>query len=94
MSKMTMTLHEFYHNSLTNRGLWPEEADAIMGEFKSSPLATALADRWNEDAAGYPMAVHAGISMNLDAVALKWIEKNAPKHWAKPMFLMDRPRND
>ena len=82
-----MTFREWAIDYLTQRGLWPAEAQEV------SQVATGRDDgmrgRWDDTIDGYPAQMLAVIALGLNHEALKWIDAYAPKHFARPMFTPD-----
>ena len=72
------------HKMMTDRGLWPKEADAVLESLKvSNPaLAECLHKQWEE----YPLVLHTTAWMVVKGAVVDYIDKNKPLHWARPMF--------
>lgn len=69
---------------LTERGLWEHEATAILEAVKVVHEKTGI--RWRSAADGYPPTVLSVLLLTAGAEAVKWIDENAPKHWARAVF--------
>ena len=80
-----MTWREWMQKYLTDSGLWPEEALAVVNEYVDGNAAMQpIADRGHD---GYPPQMNAVVALGLHATAVRWIDANKPQHWARPMFL-------
>ncbi|KKN55689.1 hypothetical protein LCGC14_0579910 [marine sediment metagenome] len=79
-----MTTQEYIEDYLVNCMLFPEQAKQIVEAFKLRPEAQSI--RWDTPIDGYPTVFHAALKLSIDAEALEWIDKNMPKHFARPMF--------
>jgi hypothetical protein len=73
---------------LFGRGLFEDQADAILASLVNQK-DHVMSGRWNDRADGYPGLMIAALWMDAKAAALEWIDKNAPCHWARPMFMPD-----
>ena len=79
-----MTIRQLLELNLTKKGLWPEEAKAVVAEMESTE--EAMKGRWDEDSAAYPGVLMDVLRVSANATALKWIDTNHPKHFARLMF--------
>lgn len=70
---------------LTESGLWPDEAQAVVSSIEQDTTQT-IREIMNKDASGYPSQVWAACILVVDSVAVKWIDANKPRHFARPMF--------
>jgi hypothetical protein len=71
---------------LVERGLFDQEAKEVLAMLKDRPAMEALADRWGDDVAGYPSSLLAAVWTSGKEAAVEWIDKNKPKHLARPLF--------
>jgi hypothetical protein len=78
------SIREYMHDSLTSRMLWPQEADAILAEYFSQEQFKSVRINDPHDSYGKPFL--ALLMMGLDPAADAWLAKNAPNHFARPMF--------
>lgn len=83
-----MTIRERLEQLCRDNGLWPEEAMAVLDEVIAATEEMELR-RWEEDLVGYPPQMLGTLWLITKQHALKWIDANRPKHWARPMFLSD-----
>jgi len=82
-----MTFNDKAHQHLAENGLWPDEAEAVVFQAKDNhPLFThpVLWERRVED---YPDVAWITFLINLDAVALEWIDRIIPSHPARENFV-------
>jgi hypothetical protein len=71
---------------LVAHGLFAAQAKAVMTALKSSPAQEPMKGRWEDLATGYPEAMMTVLWLGVRREAVKWIDKNAPQHWARPIF--------
>lgn len=81
-----MTIEQCLTQYLDDRGLWPNETKAVMAEFRASDPAKPMTGRWNDQVDEYPSDLRAILAVSLNHTAVEWIDKHAPKHWARVMF--------
>ena len=89
-----MTIREAMRKYLTDNGLWPDEADAVLASAEKS-LVRAFAGRggvqspmtwyWDDDSVGSPKLL-AAVELQVKSCALEWIDENQPAHFARPAF--------
>lgn len=76
-----MTLRQFLVNYLVDNMLWPKEAAQIVDQMgEDQPEITERLDDAKE---GYPVELLAALLFSAKKAALRWIEANAPAHFAK-----------
>lgn len=83
-----MTTKERLKKMLTDRGMFDDQADAILEEAIPK-IESATPDyqmTWNRPAEEYPDVLYNVMWIYLKDAALEWIEKNAPQTWFRPMF--------
>lgn len=68
---------------LTARGLFQEQAISVLQELRLEPGMDGL--RLSDTEAAFPpmMAV---LRLRACFTAVKWIDREMPTHWARPMF--------
>jgi hypothetical protein len=81
-----MTFRQLAEQYCVDRGMFPDQAAAVISAVISDPGSAAMADRWNEDIAGYPVQMMAVIALNINRHALAWIDANLPHAFFRPMF--------
>lgn len=84
-----MTWQTWMLSYLTDRGLWPAEAKAVVGIYLNT-ASEAMALRATDDHAGYPPQMDAIVAMDLDSITREWLDEHKPLHFARPMFLTSR----
>lgn len=77
-----MTVIEWSKKYLTDRGLWADEADIVIGKIKSPALIEIL----HKESGDYPMVFLVTVALVLDRHALDYIDTEKPMHFARPMF--------
>ena len=82
-----MTIHETLHKYLTDNGLWPKEAEAVIVNYcVDETTPSDMGRRMGDYAEDYPPQFIAVLIMALWAEAVRWIDTNKPKHIFRPMF--------
>lgn len=83
-----MTAQDFYHNSLTERGMFESQADEVFDLFskRMEEDSEGYDFRWDKPILEWPQPLQSAGSMILNQVARAWIEQNAPQAWFRPMF--------
>lgn len=84
--KAHLTLAEFIKDYVTERGMWPEEAEIILELAKKDPVNSSLDGRWNDTVGSYPSSIPAILMMSTNRLALEWIDANKPQAFYRPMF--------
>jgi len=79
-----MTIVESLKSKLESQGLFPDQADAVLEILKSeNPI---MGNRWNDDEGDYPNSLISVLWVAAQSCAVRWIDKNVPKHWARVVF--------
>lgn len=87
-----MTIRETLHKYLTDRGLWPQEADAVIDAYRDHDTTPDdMTRRMNDDTEGYPPQMMPVLIMCVKAEAVRWIDANKPKHFARAAFTDPQP---
>lgn len=81
-----MTWREWMTKYLTEKGLWGEQAIAVIAAYLED-AGSPMAERMDDVRAGYQKETYAAVAVGLDYAALEWIDANKPNHFARPMFL-------
>ena len=81
-----MTMQQWAEKYLTDNGLWPQEATAVVGAVKADRANESMEQRWNDGTEGYPKPLLDVLQMALRAEAVRWIDANQPQHFARTMF--------
>ena len=82
------SLYSCLRTELYNNGLFENQADAILSSVVNQQ-DHPMNGRWNDAATDYPAAMLGVLGIEVKAVALEYIDKNMPLHWARPMFTPD-----
>lgn len=80
------TIREHAAKYLEGRGLWPDEAHAVVLKAEQSQILEGMTARWDEATDCYPPMLMRVVEVSLDAVAVEWIDANKPRHFARAMF--------
>lgn len=83
-----MTIKEKLKKMLTDRGMFDNQADDVLKEAipQIESLTPDYKITWDRPDSEYPDAVYSVMWLSLRDAALKWIDKNAPQAWFRPMF--------
>jgi hypothetical protein len=81
-----MTIREHIHQRLVNCGLWQDEATLVIAQLELATTPEMPEWRWNDHTEGYSPQLLAALWAAASVQALEWIDRNAPKHFARPMF--------
>lgn len=82
-----MTFTQYLTDHLTNHGLWPNEAGAVIDQWLETPPGEPMQGRMSDHTQGYPDAMMAVLMLSINSAAVQWIDANKPKHFARPMFV-------
>ncbi len=85
-----MTVREFLREHLEGNGLWPKEAEAVIGAMVASSVE-AMANRWDDFVEGYPPFMKSLWIATANKEAVTYIDANCPRHFARPMFTGEVP---
>jgi hypothetical protein len=80
-----MTIREKMEQLCVERGLFSGEAKIVVSAYESNTkeMQNGTMDK---NMAGYPVTFVAGVFAGVKFEALRWIDANKPKLWARPMF--------
>ena len=84
-----MTIEQWALSELRSRGMFAEQAQAVMGLVKSDKASEAMNGRWHDDWSSYgqyAINMQAVLWLGIEATARKWIADNIPQAWFAPMF--------
>jgi hypothetical protein len=84
-----MTSREKLENMLVNNGMFESQAKEVI-DIAIPELNNILDDykfTFDRPASEYPNVIYTLLFMHIKPIALKWIEKNCPMAWYKPMFM-------
>jgi hypothetical protein len=78
-----MTVAQKMEQMLQENGMWPAEATTIIEQAKTNAGLFDPSLRWNDDIEGYPAPLLAAVWGSVKFVAVKWIDVNKPRHFAR-----------
>ena len=82
-----MRIRDKLVSQLCENGLFKDQADQVIESYISRPAGDPMKDRLDEDERIYPAMLMAVTWVGVCGAAVDWIDKNAPGHWARGMFL-------
>lgn len=80
-----MTLEERMIQELVERGLFDDQAQAILEIYKGD-LGEVMAGRWNDSVEWYSKNMVKGLWVGVKIVAREWIAENLPRALFAPLF--------
>lgn len=81
-----MNWREWAENQLQARGLFPDQAKAVIDIAAASAENESMASRWSDSVDGYPETMKSVLWMSIKTHALEWIDTNCPQAWFRPML--------
>lgn len=81
-----MTFAELVKNYCTDRGMWPQQADAVLEMVKADPVNASMQGRWDDDVTACHSSIGVMVTMTVNKKALEWIDANQPQAFFRPMF--------
>jgi hypothetical protein len=69
------------------RGLFKNQAEAVLKQYVESDLGEAMRDRMDDDESDYPDCVTSIVWLGVKLSAMEWIDATCPEHWARPLFM-------
>ena len=83
-----MTTKEKLKKMLTDRGMFDDQADEVLKEAipQIESITPDYRITWDRPASDYDNEFYNAMWISLCYAALKWIDKNAPQAWFRPMF--------
>lgn len=85
-----MTWLQWAIAQLVDRGMFEDQAKAVMVLVQADPVNEPMKDRWNDRVDGYPPQMQAVCLVSIKSQALEWIDKNCPKAWFRSMFTAEQ----
>ena len=82
-----MTFTDYLQKHLTDNGLCPKEADAVIAQWLETPGSEPMQYRMHDDMEGYPAALKAATVSGIRYEAVTWIDANEPKHFARALLV-------
>lgn len=74
---------------LTDLGMWPHEAKAVLELAKPDIEVGGYKMAWGRPASEYPVQLYAAIAMILKRIGLEYIDEHCPQAWYRPMSTPD-----
>lgn len=68
-------------------GLWEKEAREVVKAAESANIFEQMKGKWNDRCVDYPKEMLGVMYAGIKQEALKWINENAPNHYAREMFM-------
>ena len=81
-----MTVEQFLLGHLTSSGMFESQATATLQLLKDEPNDRALAEVLGKSVDDYPTAFKAVAIMTVNRHAVRYIDRNCPQAWFRPMF--------
>ena len=85
-----MTIRDTLRCRCVANGLFFTQADPIL-QMVYDEGDNELKSRWLDNADDYNSVVIDVLWIAVCRNAVKWIDQNCPKHWARSVFLLDEP---
>lgn len=81
-----MTIEKYLRDRLEQHGMFPEQAEKVVSEYKTLPYSEAMEGRWGHEVEGYPASLLGILIVGTFDHAVKWTEENCPKAWFLPLL--------
>lgn len=82
-----MTIEEKIREMLIERGLFENQAQAVIDMAKTDIQNKAMLERWSDDVDGYPQSMLNILWLFIEISTLKWIDENLPLAWFRSLFI-------
>lgn len=82
-----MTFEAKMRQLLTKNGMSDSQADEVISLAKADIALNDMAERWGDDESCYPDVMANIVWIGVKSVALKWVDKNKPLAWFRPVFV-------
>jgi hypothetical protein len=83
-----MTFRQFVLNYLTERGMFPADAEKVFAMCEQSEGMEEMRGRWTDNTEECPPSFLAVIALGVNDIATQYIDENMPRVWFRPMFEM------
>lgn len=87
-----MTIAQKLEQMLFERGMFANDAHAVVEAFKRGPMAEAMAKRWDDDIEGYLHPTLAALWMGVRDEAVKWADANCPEAWYRQALIDEQDK--
>ena len=81
-----MTIETKIKSMLVNCGLFEDMAEKVLQAVKDDPVNDVMRGRWHDDESAYPSTIMALTWFSARQHAVKIIDRDCPKHWAREVF--------
>jgi hypothetical protein len=81
------SLYNYFRTQLYNNGLFEDQAEAVLKQTMEN--SESMRGRWDDPIGHYPQALIIATWLIIQDEAVKWIDANAPQHWARAMFVAE-----
>ena len=81
-----MTFESMMKDYLVSRGMLDSQADAVIANVKALNETAFMSSVWNKNPNNYSVVMTQSIIMVTKLEAIKWIDKNLPLAFYRPMF--------
>lgn len=82
-----MTLREKLESMIVNSGMFPDMAKRVMDNVVLDPVNEPMNNRWNDRVDDYPPQLLSICWLSACDHAVKLIDAECPKHWARQVFV-------
>ena len=86
-----MTIREWCEDYCYQRGMFRDQAKAVVDRFAADPRGETMRGRWDDDVTGYPKGFAIVMGIAVSSMAVAWIDENLPRAWYRPMFAGEPP---
>lgn len=84
-----MTIREHLEKSCFERGMFPEQAKAVVDALAADEVSEPMEGRWDDPVEAYPPGMLRILEMGVDSAAVEWIDANCPGAWFRTLFTRD-----
>jgi hypothetical protein len=83
MEDNSKTVEEELHHAIYCRGLFEDETQNIIDQFKAGAGKTV---EWNNPKESYPESMRIQLLVGCTPLILAWMDENCPMHWGRALF--------
>lgn len=87
-----MTFTQYAENHLHTCGMFPKSIQEIVEQFPKHKLMEPLRDQLNKNIEGLPKAIVGMFIMQVNKIALEYVDEHIPEAWYRPMLLPAKER--
>lgn len=81
-----MTIREWAVDYCVQRGMFDDEAKAVVEKAIAAKENEAMKGRWNDLTSDYPKPLLMVLTLSIRSAALAHIEQTCPQAWYKSLF--------